>query len=201
MKTALVYRSAKLYELVMLILYGRHYYTRYRVLADLVPPNSSLLDLCCGPGVLYQRYLRKKGVTYTGLDISEHFIKRINAMGNHGLVWDLREDKPLPTADYVLMQASLYQFLPDAERVTERMLKAAEKRVIIAEPIRNLSSDKDSLISRLAKRFTNPGTDQPQMRFTEQTLDSFFSRYSAYNVTSFLMPGGREKVYILNLGD
>lgn len=183
----------------MLILYGRHYFTRYRVLADLIPPHASILDLCCGPGILYQRYLRKKDVTYTGLDINEGFIARVNQMGSHGLVWDLREDKPLPRADYVIMQASLYHFLPDPTSVAERMLKAAVKGVIIAEPIRNWSSGKTPFLGSLAQRFSDPGTGEQQMRFNEQTLDSFFARYSAHNLRTFVVPGGREKVYILDV--
>jgi len=183
----------------MLSLYGRHYFTRYRVLADLIPPHTSILDLCCGPGILYQRYLRNKGVAYTGLDINQRFIKRVNEMGSHGLVWDLREDKPLPRADYVIMQASLYHFLPDPTSLAERMLNAAGKRVIIAEPIRNLSGGKIPILGTIAKRLSDPGTGQQPMRFTEQTLDSFFSRYSSHNVKTFVVPGGREKVYILDV--
>ena len=199
MKTALVYRSAKLYELLMLILYGRHYFTRYRVLADLIPPHTKVLDLCCGPGILYERYLRKKGVTYTGLDINERFIKRVNKLGSQGLVWDLRENKPLPRADYVIMQASLYHFLPDPTAIFELMLNAATRGVIIAEPIRNLSSGKTPLLGSLAKRLSDPGTGEQQMRFTEQTLDSFLARYASHHVKTFLVPGGREKVYFLDL--
>lgn len=183
----------------MLGLYGRHYFARYRVLADLIPPQTSVLDLCCGPGILYQRYLRHKDVTYTGLDINEQFIKRVNEMGTKGLVWDLRDDQALPRADYVLMQASLYHFLPDPTRIAQQMLNAAVKRVIIAEPIRNLSAGNTALLRSLASRLTDPGTGQHQMRFTEQTLDSFFARFSSHKVETFVVPGGREKVYILDV--
>ncbi|HKR60662.1 MAG TPA: methyltransferase domain-containing protein [Pyrinomonadaceae bacterium] len=198
MKTALVYRSIKLYELAMLLLYGRHYFTRYRVLADLIPPQTSVLDLCCGPGILYQRYLRQKGVSYTGLDINERFVKRVNQMDGKGLIWDLRDEKPLPRADYVVMQASLYHFLPDPTRIAERMLSAAAKRVIIAEPIRNLSGHNTRFLRNLAKRFSDTGTGE-QMRFTEQSLDNFLARYSSKKLQTFLIPGGREKVYVLDV--
>ncbi len=182
----------------MLLLYRRNYFTRYRVLADLIPSQSSVLDLCCGPGILYQRYLRHKNVNYTGLDINEGFIKRVIQMGNHGLVWDLRDDKPLPCADYVVMQASLYHFLPDPTCIVKRMLNAADKRVIIAEPIRNLSGHKTRLLRNLAKRFSDTGTGG-QMRFTEQALDSLLARYSSNKLQTFLIPGGRERVYILDV--
>jgi hypothetical protein len=110
---SLVYRSPFVYELVMRALYGRHYAARYRAVADLIPAGSSALDLCCGPGFLYERYLRPKGVSYTGLDLNPRFVDRVCRVGGRGLVWDLGEDQPLPPADSVVMQASLYQFLPD----------------------------------------------------------------------------------------
>ena len=110
MTTSLIYRSALIYELAMIGLYGRHYFSRYRAIADLIVPGSSVLDLCCGPGILYDRYLRQKSIDYTGLDINSRFIKRLNYRGINGKIWDLRKDEPLPLADFVIMQASLYGY-------------------------------------------------------------------------------------------
>ena len=89
-----LYRSALLYELLMIMLYGRHYAGRYRAIANLIPAQSSVLDLCCGPAVLYHRYLRQKSIGYTGLDLSGAFVKRLNQRGAHGQVWDLHGDEP-----------------------------------------------------------------------------------------------------------
>ena len=107
MAATVLYKSAVLYELLMVMLYGRHYSGRYRAIADLIPAQSSVLDLCCGPAVLYHRYLRQKSIRYTGLDLSSTFIKHLNQRGAHGQVWDLQEEAALPVADYVIMQASL----------------------------------------------------------------------------------------------
>jgi trans-aconitate methyltransferase len=182
----------------MLALYGRHYPSRYRAIADLIPSDSSVVDLCCGPALLYDRYLRPKSVRYTGLDINAGFIERLRRMGARGLVWDLRKDDPLPEADYVLMQASLYHFLPDALPIVERMLEAARRKVIIAEPIKNLASS-DSHILRLLGRFlTNPGIGQQAHRFTEASLDELFSVYGSRVDQSFITAGGREKVCVIN---
>ncbi len=184
----------------MFLLYGRHYSARYAAVADLIECEASIVDLCCGPAILYERYLRPKHVSYTGLDINEKFIRRLNRMGSRGLVWDLRQDKALPQADYAVMQASLYHFLPEPQHITDRMLKAARKAVIIAEPIRNLSSAKIPIVSSIGKRLTDPGTGNNEMRFTEQTLDKFFARYSSQLLKTFTVPGGREKVYVLAPG-
>jgi SAM-dependent methyltransferase len=194
---SLIYRSPRLYELVMLALYGRHYFARYRAVADLIPAGASVLDVCCGPATLYHRHLRGKGVRYTGLDLNEAFIRRLTRAGAGGQVWDLAGGEPLPRADYVVMQASLYHFLPDPAPVVDRMLDAAGEQVIIAEPVRNLASCKLPLVARLARHQTDPGAGAPAGRFTEATLGAFFARYAEREARSFLIPGGREKVYVL----
>jgi SAM-dependent methyltransferase len=200
MATSLIYRNSSLYELAMVLLYGRHYGERYRAVADLIPEGSSVVDLCCGPAVLYRRYLRSKSVVYTGLDINSRFIAGLVRGGGTGRVFDLRSNEPLPSADYLIMQASLYHFLPDASGVLQRMLAAAKKRVIIAEPIRNLATSNSRLLSLLGRIFTNPGAGEHSLRFTEATLSQFFSSYSSQLVARFTIAGGREQIYVLKSG-
>ncbi|HWN97843.1 MAG TPA: methionine biosynthesis protein MetW [Blastocatellia bacterium] len=197
MPTSLIYRSSSLYELAMLALYGRHYRARYRSIAELIPAGSSALDLCCGPALLYHRCLSHKSVSYTGLDVNARFIEQLRSRGAQGQVWDLRSEKPLPEADYVVMQASLYHFLPDPSPIVDRMLSAARKQVIITEPIRNLSSSNSRLLARVGKFLTDPGTGNHLQRFNEASLDHFFSRYASLVRHRALIAGGREKVYVL----
>jgi SAM-dependent methyltransferase len=194
----LVYRSPLLYELVMLGLYGRHYPARYRALAQLIAPGSSVVELCCGPGFLYERQLRQKRVDYLGLDFNPRFIARIASLGGRGEVRDLHAEQPLPQADIVLMQASLYHFLPDAAPILERMRAAAQSRLIIAEPIRNLSNSRVPVVAALAARQTNAGSGAQVHRFTESSLDALLQSIGMQATQSFLIPGGREKVYVFD---
>jgi SAM-dependent methyltransferase len=182
----------------MLLLYGRHYSSRYRSIADLIPENATVLDLCCGPALLFHRYLRAKSVRYTGLDINERFISQLIRSGADGEVWDLRSARELPVSDYVIMQASLYHFLPDASGIVNRMLKAARKSAIIAEPIRNLTTSGSSVLSFIGRSFTNPGSGKQPSRFNETSLAAFFDVYSPYVSRSFPIAGGREIVYVLD---
>jgi len=197
MSTSLIYKSSFLYELAMRVLYGRHYNARYTSIVDLIPDNSMVLDLCCGPALLFHRYLRNKSVRYTGLDINQRFIDQLVQAGAAGAVWDLRSDRELPASDYVIMQASLYHFLPDASSIVNRMLSAARKSVIIAEPIRNLATSGSSLVSFIGKAFTNPGSGEQANRFNQESLEAFFDRYRAYLSRAFPIAGGREVVYVL----
>ena len=193
----LIYKSSALYGVVNRLLYGRYHLARYRVIADLIPPRASAVDLCCGTATLYHRFLRAKNVRYTGLDASPSFIDALNRRGGHGIVWDLRLDRPLPRADYVIIQGALYFFLPDPSPLIERMLAAADNGVIIAEAIRNLSNSAIPGISNLAKRLAGAAEGSAVTRFNEETLDQLFADYSPELKQSFKIPGGRDKVYVL----
>lgn len=198
MSTSVIYKSSFVYELAMRVLYGLHYNARYTSIVDLIPENSTVLDLCCGPALLFHRYLRNKSVTYTGLDINEKFIERLIRAGAAGEVWDLRSDRELPPSDYVIMQASLYHFLPDASNIVDRMLNAARKSVIIAEPVRNLTTSSSGLLSFIGRVLTNPGSGEQANRFNQKSLEAFFDRYQAYLRRSFPIAGGREVLYVLD---
>jgi hypothetical protein len=77
------------------------------------------------------------------------------------------------------------------------MLRAARKQVMIAEPIRNLSSSDSRLLALAGKLLTNPGVGDHSQRFNEASLDQFFKRYIPSVQQSFLIAGGREKMYVL----
>jgi hypothetical protein len=195
--TSFIYWNPSIYALATRMLYGRHYASRFRAIADLIPQGASVLDCCCGPAVLYHRYLKQKAVDYTGLDINPRFIERLTRRGGKGEVRDLREARPLPQAEVVLMQASLYHFLPDVAPMVERMRQAALTHVIIAEPVRNVSSSNLRWLSFLGRTLSNPGTGQQPYRFTERSLDDLFSRLGTRVVNRFSIAGDREKVYVL----
>jgi SAM-dependent methyltransferase len=197
MGTSLIYRATAGYELAMRALYGRYYQDRQRAIAELIPTGASVVDLCCGPATLYTRYLRHTGTDYTGVDINERLLANLTRRGGRGLVCDLRGSDPLPRADYVLMHASLYHFLPDPAPIVDRMLAAANRQVIIAEPVRNLSDSNVRILAALGRRMTDPGVGEHASRFTEQTLDHFFAGYAHQVHTRRPIAGGREKLYVL----
>jgi len=200
MGVSLIYRSRTAYELAMLALYRSHYVARYEAIANLIPSGADVLELCCGPGTLYSHYLKQKSVRYRGLDISKKFVSDLIQQCIVAEQWDLRSDRPLPGAAYVIMQGSLCQFLPNAAAVLGRMLEAARKEVILAEPIRNLASSRVPIIAYLSRKLTNPGTGAPANRFVEKTLDELVGRYENLLRQSFLIPGGREKIYVFDKG-
>ena len=200
MSTSLIYRSAAGYELLMRGLYGRHYGDRMRAVSEQVPDGASVLELCCGPGTLYLRYLQTRTRAYVGIDVNPGFVERLKRHGIDARRVDLASSPgdPLPPADAVIMQASLYHFLPDPERILDRMLAAARDRVIVSEPVRNLASSDLPLIGRLGRGAADPGVGGHGQRFTEETLEALMARHRERTLKSFPIPGGRERVYVLS---
>jgi SAM-dependent methyltransferase len=183
----------------MRLLYGRHYQDRMRVVAEEVPAGASVLELCCGPGTLYHRHLRGRVRSYVGLDINERFVHELRGQGVDARLLDLAcADQPLPSAEVAIIQASLYHFLPDATSVIERMLGAAEDRVIVSEPIRNLASSGLPLVGTLGRRAADPGVGGHEQRFNEETLEELMRGFRPRVLRAFPVPGGREKVYVLD---
>ena len=198
---SVIYRNAAAYELLMRALYGRHYDARLRAVSAVVPQGASVLELCCGPGMLYRRYLSQRARAYTCLDASERFTAALRRRGIDARTVDVASsEEPLPLADVAIIQASLYHFLPDAAGILDRMLATASRSVIVAEPIRNLASSRIPLLALLGRHFTDPGHGGHENRFTEATLEALMQRYSARIRNAFLIPGGREKVYVLAAG-
>ena len=202
MTTSLIYRSAAGYELVMRALYGRHYASRMRAVADEVPPGSSVLELCCGPATLYRRCLRGRVSGYVGIDVNPGFVSMLRRRGIDARELDVAApDGKLPPADVAIIQASLYHFLPHAERVVDRMLAAARERVIVAEPVRNLASSGLPIVGLIGRRAADPGTGGHATRFDERSLGALMERYGERVVKSFEIPGGRERVFVLSAVD
>jgi hypothetical protein len=98
------------------------------------------------------------------------------------------------------MQASLYHFLPSPAPIVDRMLAAASDRVVISEPIRNLADSRKPLIRALGRRAADPGVGGGEHRFREETLDALMDRYRALVIKESLIPGGRDKLFVLRAG-
>ncbi|HTV21785.1 MAG TPA: methionine biosynthesis protein MetW, partial [Polyangiaceae bacterium] len=168
---SLVYAHPWVYQGVMRALYGRGFDARYRAIAELIEPGSEVFEVCAGDGYLYRRYLQPKAVRYAGGDINEAFLRHARRSGIAIQRLDAVSD-PIPVADYVVIQASLYQFIPHHLRLLESLLGAARRSLIVAEPIVNLSTSSSGLVRWLAQRSANPGDGHKAARFDEASLDA-----------------------------
>lgn len=186
-------RNPAAYELMMRVRYGRQFSERLRAVAAEVPPASAVVELCCGPGTLYNHYLRDNVSSYIGLDVNERFVAMLRRRGIDARPMDLSGSRePIPSGDVLIIQGALHEFLPDADHVLNRMLAAARRSVVVSEPIRGRASSRSAwrrLISTRSRR-----------RFTEKALDELFEPYRELTLKTTLLAGGREKLYVLQAG-
>jgi SAM-dependent methyltransferase len=193
---SLIYRSAWGYGLAMRVLYGRYYGARDAAVATHVPDGASVLELCCGPARLYRNELRGRVGSYIAIDANAGFVDRLRLRGVDARQADVAT-ADLPVADVVLMQASLYHFLPDAEPIVRRMLAAARERVVISEPVRNLAQSRAAIVARLASAGTATARGAQAQHFDGASLGALMARFGETILTSQPVPGGREHVYVL----
>ncbi len=194
---SLVYAHPWLYQAAMRALYGRGFDARYRAIADLIEPGSDVFEVCAGDAYLYERYLERKSIRYAGGDINDTFVKyaRRRAVAMQRL--DVAKDA-VPAADYVVMQASLYQFIPEHVRIIQALLGSARRSLILAEPIVNLSTSSSPLVRWLAQRSANPGDGHKAVRFDAASLDASVRHHFADRIEhSATIARGRERLYCL----
>lgn len=194
---SLVYAHPWLYQGVMRALYGRGFDARYRAVAELIEPGSEVFEVCAGDAYLYRRYLQPKAVRYAGGDINAAFVRHARRRGIALRRLDAVHD-PIPVADYVVLQASLYQFIPDHVRLLEVLLAAARRALIVAEPIVNLSTSSSGLLRWLAQRGANPGDGHKAARFDAASLDAAMRVHFGERIqSSVTIARGRERLYRL----
>jgi hypothetical protein len=82
----------------------------------------------------------------------------------------------LPAADVVIMQASLYQFHVLAPPLLAHSWAAAARQMIVAEPVRNLSSSGHPLLRSLGQLLSRTESGTHPFRFTEPALVELYRR-------------------------
>ncbi|MFM7180026.1 MAG: class I SAM-dependent methyltransferase [Verrucomicrobiales bacterium] len=195
--TPFIYRSPRLYQFVMRLLHVGHFEARYTDLAALVPAGASIVEVCAGDARLYTRYLRDSNPAYIGLDNSPQFVEAGRKQGLEFRMFDGKKDA-IPTADIVIIQASLHIFIREMDAFLDRLKAAAREKVIIAEPVRNMSSSSNPVVAKLARWLTRPrgGDDYTGFRFDEHSLRSLLEKNHGLEHFA-LCAGGREAIAVL----
>ncbi|GEM_PF-483178 len=194
---SIIYRHVWLYRAVMVCLYGRVYWQRFHQLANYIPNNASLVELCAGPGDFYLTALQNKNITYRGFDFSSDFVKYGFARGVNLEQADIL-NMNWPLADYYVMNSSLCHFHPNAEKIIQKMLSMAQQGVLIMEPIKNMMHSKNRFLAGLARKFTNDGKSSHLFRFDENSLKELTDKYfSSQLVETKLTKNKRERILVL----
>jgi len=167
----LLYRSVKLYELLMLLLYGNELNEIVELIKLFVRPGFSVLELCCGNGWLAGLIECK---SYKGFDCCEVFVLSALRKGLNVECVNVEELPCFPESDVVVMLNSLYEF-NNPELVVERMIESANKLVIISEPVCNVVHGSNWLAKFFG--FLLEGRQVVDNKFDEKKLRNFFKKH------------------------
>jgi trans-aconitate methyltransferase len=192
---ATTYQFPALYGLLMRLAYGRDYPARYELVAERIDRPDDILEVCCGHLGLY-KHLARRGLvrSYVGLDRSPAVLRHARRRGVNVRAFDVRAGHTLPIVDTVVMQASLYQFHDIAETLLARLWGAARRRLIVAEPVRNLAQSRHAAVRWTARTLTRTHDGVHTFRYTEALLLELYRRCQV-PVSGFeRTPGGREVV-------
>lgn len=193
-----IYWHPVLYKTTMRLLYGKGYENRYEEVVRWIPPGSSVYEACAGDCRLYLRYLRPLGIDYRAGDFNSRFVEHGRRHGIAIDLLDLRKDR-VPLADVVILQASLYQFLPDAGEILTRLAASAKKRLVLVEPVRNLASSKNPVVAWLGKLGAGTKDQTHAGRFTEKTISALMAETFGNRVVhAQLIAEGREKLFCVS---
>ena len=102
-------------------MYKKHCGERYETINDLIAENSSVVDVCCGDSYLHS-FFEYKNIDYLGLDFNPAFINFSSKRGINARLFNIYKDD-IPSADYIVMQTSLYQFIPNHDQILKNFIR------------------------------------------------------------------------------
>ena len=168
-KTGLAYWHPVTYRFIEKILYGRSYRRHYQALSKEIG-RLGVLELCCGDCQIVD-YL--KGNAYQGLDVNPRFVDHAKKRGLNVSLQDVIVSE-LPKAECIIIHNSLYQFYPHHTKLIQKALESAQKKLIISEPVINLASSENKVISFIARKVTRVGEDSSSKRFNRGEMEEIF---------------------------
>ena len=104
----------------------------HRIIAELIAPGSSVLDLGCGTGELLYLLIKDRGVHGQGIEIDEQAIYTCVAKGLNVIHGDIDSglfEYPDRSFDYVILNQSLQQ-VRHVEPVVEDSLRVGRKVIV-----------------------------------------------------------------------
>ncbi len=104
----------------------------YKIILDLIEPNSRVLDLGCGDGELLSLLIEKKNCKATGIEIDEKAIYNCIKRGltiSHGNIDTELADFATKKFDYVILNESLQQVLYPQKVILES-LRVGKKAIV-----------------------------------------------------------------------
>ena len=191
-----IYATPGLYQLAMRAIYRDRHAERFKAVVDEIAEGDIVADLCAGTSFLY-RALADRRVEYRAFDINPDFVRTLAAQGISAQCLDV-ERMEMPGVDVITMSSALYHFHPRCYELLDRMRQAARKKVIVVEPVRNISNS--PLWGRLARWVGRvDGRDVP-FHFDQQSLERLLEELGGPQQHD-LICAGRDMLVVLGARD
>lgn len=196
--SSIIYKSPLVYNLAIRALYTSNFTDRYIQISNIISSGSSVVELCCGDMYLYRKFLSQKHIQYTGIDNSSAFYSYAIKHDIKFLHQDVFNAQ-IPQADFVIMQASLYHFLPNPEKLVRSMIAASGMAAIIAEPVKNIAQSSNLILRFLSKVLSTPAASNQyaNLRFNNDSFQHFCDQFVELKALSPIA-NGREMLAIFN---
>ena len=177
---SILYSNSFLYEIAMRIRFGKEFFLRMQRISDILPENITILELCCGPALLYKYFLKSRNINYIGFDDNRYFVKVGLKLGADIRECFIDENTILPKSDYVIIQSSLYQFpLDKVYNIIDNVLLNCNN-LIISESVKNWGNSNNIIIKKLGLYFTKSMNTVHYFRYTRQNLRELLcNKYNA----------------------
>ena len=192
---SILYWHPIIYNLLVKLMYKKHYNDRYREINRLIEADSSVVDVCCGDSYLYS-FLKNKNINYLGLDFNPTFINVSVKKGINVRLFNIFKDE-IPKADYVVIQTSLYQFIPNHDRILKKLLLATGKYLIITETVKSFGASNNKFISTIGKFLNNPGDGVKPERFSKSSFETAIEPFRKKIIDKYFICDGMDLLVII----
>tara|TARA_B100000902_G_scaffold83121_1_gene87703 strand:- start:861 stop:1475 length:615 start_codon:yes stop_codon:yes gene_type:complete len=187
LKMGWIYWHPFVYNSLLFLLYNGRPHDRFKEIAKEICDGDDVIDLCAGNDFLFKN-LAKRPINYTAYDINLRFINSLKNKGINAYKLDVSKEN-IPKGDVIVLASALYHFYPDCQKLIDRMLEKAEKKVVIVEPIRNAVNSTNKFIADMAERAGRVNNCKTDYRFDEDSLRSLLDSVKVPMKTSVICNG------------
>ncbi len=178
--------------------------SEFRIISSLIKPNTHVLDVGCGDGVLMEYLLNEKQVNIRGIEISKSKVQNCIEKGLTIIEGNAEEDlKQFPdkSFDYVVLSQTLQAFL-NPEKVINQLLRIG-KQAIVTIPNFGYWKIRLHLLFKGTMPITRTLPDEwyntPNIHLCTIKDFVFFSRKKNFNLSKSIAMRSNKISYINNL--
>lgn len=164
---SIVYRNIHIYRLLLNVIYGGSYRSRFADVTRHLRGRKSVLELCFGDTWI-ARHCRDNDIEWTGYDLNQSFVSSARKAGFIALCTDVLSEVPFPRNEITIIQGSLYHFHDSIDALFAKIFQSTDD-LLVSEPVRNFSSA-PGLIGWIARRSANVGKGHEQFRYNKESL-------------------------------